>query len=92
LFVPFSDLARSLDEQVLHAMALVSDRRFTAAAAVVALLPDVDRSHVSCVVAELEREHAHNAIAALEVIQSIYCPRPRLLRLVADRDCGKLLV
>jgi hypothetical protein len=90
--VPFTDVARSLDEQVLHAQALVSEGRLIAAAVVVAQLPsDVDRAHVSAVLTELEREHAHNAVVALELIRGIYSqPQPRL-RLVADRGAGRSL-
>jgi hypothetical protein len=82
LFVPLIDVARSLDEQVLYATALVSGRRFTAAAAVVATLPGVERVHLSAVLTELEHEHAHNAIAALDLIRGIYCPPQPRLRLV----------
>lgn len=83
----FTDVARSLEEQVLHAQALVGERRFTAAAAVVALLPGVDRAHIAAVLTELEREHAHNAIEALAIIRALHSqtPRPRL-RLVVDRS------
>ena len=90
--MPFTDVARSLDEQVLHAQMLVGERRFTAAAAIVAQLPaDVDRAHVSAVLTELEREHAHNAVAALELIRGIYSPPQPRLRLVADRGAGRSL-
>ena len=73
-------------------MALVSEKRFTAAAAVVATLADVDRAHRVCVLDQLEREHAHNAIAALEVIRDVYCAERPRLRLVAERDGGGKLL
>jgi hypothetical protein len=85
--VPFANAAKTFDEQVLHAVDLVRERRFVRAAAAVARLPDVQYVHLSCVLTELEREHAHNAIAALELIQDLYRATPRpVLRLIAGKS------
>jgi hypothetical protein len=82
--VPFRNAAKSFDEQVLHAVSLVRERRFIHAAAVIARLPDVEHVHISCVLTELEKGHTHNAIVALELIQDVYRAAPRpCLRLVA---------
>ena len=90
--MPFT-VARSFDDQVLHAISLVREERFVSAAVVLAQLPDVDRTHRAAVLTELERRHAHNAIAALELIQDLYrpAPRPRLLLLAGERCDGKSL-
>lgn len=86
-----TSVAPAFDEQILRAINLVRVRRFALAAATVARLPDVRHSHVTCVLTEIEREHVHNAIVALELLQDVYrpAPRPRLL-LVVD-DPGKSL-
>jgi hypothetical protein len=76
--VPFSDVAKTFDEQVLHAIDLVRAERFVSAAAVIAQMHEIERTHLSAVLIELERQHAHNAIVALELIHAVY-RRPRLL-------------
>jgi hypothetical protein len=76
--VPFSDVAKTFDEQVLQAIDHVRAERYVSAAAVIAQLTDIDRTHLTAVLIELERRHAHNAIMALELIHAVY-RRPRLL-------------
>ena len=77
-------------QQIHNAIGLVRTGQYIAAAFAVGRFARVNESHVSCVLTELERKHAHNAIVALELIQSIYCPAPRpRLRLIGrcDDDC-----
>lgn len=81
----FTDVDQSLDEQVSYAIDLVRASRFVSAAAVLAQMRDIERTHLSAVLDQLERRHTHNAIAALELLHDVYRPaRPRLLLLRCD--------
>jgi fructose-1,6-bisphosphatase len=83
--VPFTDVAKTFDEQVSRAIELARAERFVPAAAAVAQIVAVERAHLAAVLDQLERGNAHNAVAALELIQDIYRPaRAPVLRLVRD--------
>lgn len=76
LFVAFSDVAKTFDEQVSDAIELVRAERFVSAAAVIAQMRDIERTHLSAVLEQLERRHTHNSIVALELLHDVY-RRPR---------------
>lgn len=74
--MPFSEVAKTFDEQVSDAIDLVRAERFVSAAAVIAQMRDIERTHLSAVLEQLERRHTHNAIVALELLHDVY-RRPR---------------
>lgn len=64
---------------VLHAVSsLVQTGQPVSAAAALGEIAWLEREHRRCVLAELEHGRTDNALAAIELLQAIYFPQPRL--------------
>lgn len=87
-------MALTRSSQLHHVSGLIVGRQIVLAAAELGALEWLEPSHRQVVLAELDLGHADNALAALELIRSIYAPEPRLRLLrggAEDGDAPSLL-